>query len=84
VRTAGNPAALGKRLAAQVAAVDPDLAVSGIQTMDEVAAAMTQRKESMYLVSGFAALALVLAVIGLCGAPMAWRIPISAVRCATG
>lgn len=52
--------------------------------MDEVAAAMTQRKESMYLVSGFAALALVLAVIGLCGAPMAWRIPISAVRCATG
>jgi ABC-type antimicrobial peptide transport system permease subunit len=68
VRTAGNPAALGKRLAAQVAAVDRDLASTNIQTMEEVvSAAMLQRKETMYLIAGFAGLALVLAVIGLYG-----------------
>ena len=68
VRTAGNPAALGKRLAAQVAAVDKDLAAVNIQTMEEVVSgAMLQRKETMYLIAGFAGLALVLAVIGLYG-----------------
>src|SRR5215471_6566854 len=68
VRTAGNPAALGKRLAAQVAAVDKDLAAVNIQTMEEVVSgAMVQRKETMYLIAGFAGLALVLAVIGLYG-----------------
>jgi predicted permease len=68
VRTTGNPRALTKAIATQVAAVDRDLPVTNIQTMDDiVSAALTQRKETMYLVAGFAALALVLAVIGLYG-----------------
>jgi putative ABC transport system permease protein len=60
--------ALARVLPAQVAAVDPDLAVTNIQTMEEVvSAAMLQRREIMYLIAGFAVLALVLAVIGLYG-----------------
>ncbi len=68
LRTPGNPMALARVLPAQVAAVDPDLAVTNIQTMEEVvSAAMLQRREIMYLIAGFAVLALVLAVIGLYG-----------------
>ena len=68
LRTAGSPASLAKRLVAQVSALDRDLAVTNILPMEEVvASAMLQRKETMYLIAGFAALALVLAVIGLYG-----------------
>jgi predicted permease len=69
VRTAGgSPVALTRTLALRVAAVDRDLPVTGVQSMDEVVQnAMAQRKETMYLVAGFAGLALVLAVIGLYG-----------------
>jgi predicted permease len=64
----GNPAALAKVLAARVAAVDRDLPLTGVQTLeDSVENAMARRKQTMYLVAGFAALALVLAVIGLYG-----------------
>jgi putative ABC transport system permease protein len=65
VRTTGNPVSLAKVLAGQIAAVDRDLAVSNVQTMDEVVAgALSERQETMYLVAAFAGLALVLAVIG--------------------
>jgi putative ABC transport system permease protein len=68
LRTPGNPMALSRTLAAQVAAVDRDLAVTDVQPMEDVVAdAMLQRRETMYLIAGFAALALVLAVIGLYG-----------------
>jgi predicted permease len=68
LRTPGNPMALSRTLAAQVAAVDRDLAVTDVQAMEDVVAdAMLQRRETMYLIAGFAALALVLAVIGLYG-----------------
>jgi predicted permease len=69
VRTAGgNPAAMSKAVAAQVAAVDRDLPITGVRTMNEVVEnALAQRKQTMYLVAGFAGLALVLAVIGLYG-----------------
>jgi predicted permease len=64
----GNPAALAKTVAARVAAVDRDLPITSVQTMDEVVqTAMAQRRQTMYLVGGFATLALVLAVIGLYG-----------------
>jgi putative ABC transport system permease protein len=68
VRTAGNPMAMAKLLSAHVAAVDRDLPVTSVQTMEQVVAdTLVQRKETMYLIAGFAALALVLAVIGLYG-----------------
>jgi predicted permease len=68
LRTPGNPLALSRQLSAQVAAVDRDLAVTNVETMEDVVAgAMLQRRETMYLISGFAALALLLAVIGLYG-----------------
>jgi ABC-type antimicrobial peptide transport system permease subunit len=48
--------------------VDPNLAVSNVETMEDVVARATlQRRETLYLIGGFAALALVLAVIGLYG-----------------
>ena len=68
VRTPGDPQPLGKRIAALTASLDHDLPVTGIRTMDALVAASTlQRKETMILVAGFAALALALAVIGLYG-----------------
>ena len=68
LRTPGNPMALARALAAQVAAVDRDLAVTDVRPMEDVVAdAMLQRRETMYLIAGFAVLALVLAVIGLYG-----------------
>ncbi len=55
-------------LSRQVAAVDRDLPVTEIRTMENVVAdTLVQRQETMYLIAGFAALALVLAVIGLYG-----------------
>jgi putative ABC transport system permease protein len=68
VRAAGDPAAMSKLLSAQIAAVDRDLPVANIQTMEQVVAnTLAQRKETMYLIAGFAGLALVLAAIGLYG-----------------
>ena len=69
VRAAGgSPAALAKTMAARVAAVDRDLPITGIRTLDDgVQAAMAPRRQTTYLVGGFAALALVMAVIGLYG-----------------
>jgi predicted permease len=68
LRTAGNPAALAKLVTAEVVALDRDLPVTNIQTMEEfVDGALLQRRETMYLIAGFAGLALMLAVIGLYG-----------------
>ena len=68
LRTPGNPMALARLLATEVASVDRDMAVTQVQTMENIVAnAMLQRRETMYLIAGFAALALVLAVIGLYG-----------------
>ena len=68
IRTPLNPQSLSQRLVAQVASVDNNLALTGIRTMDEqVERALAQRKETMYLIAGFAGLALLLAIIGLYG-----------------
>jgi len=69
LRTAGNPTSLAHAVAEQVAAVDRNLALVDTETMDDlVADAMLQRRETLYLIAGFAALALLMAVIGLYGA----------------
>ena len=68
VRTAGDPMSLAPAVKAAIARVDKDQAVTRVRTMDEVAAqSMTQPRFRAQLVGSFAALALVLAAIGIFG-----------------
>jgi predicted permease len=67
-RTAGDPSAVLPRLREEIRAVDPRLPVSDARTMDAIAAdALAEPRFTTYLLSGFAALALLLAAIGLYG-----------------
>src|SRR5450432_114492 len=68
VRTAGDARALAGGLRAAVAAVDKEQPVTGLQTLeDAVAVTLLERRQTMYLITGFAAIAMLLAVIGLYG-----------------
>lgn len=68
VRTAGDPMAALGSVRAAVRSVDPDLPLAGVNTMDELISQTTgPRRFSLLLLGGFAALAVVLASIGLYG-----------------
>ena len=68
IRTTRDPLALAGAVRAQVKALDPNLPVASVRTMESVVADATARSRmSSYLVAGFAALALLLAAIGLYG-----------------
>lgn len=68
VRTTGDPLALASAVRARVRALDPDLPVASVRTMESVLADATARSRmSSYLLGGFAGLALLLAGIGLYG-----------------
>ncbi len=68
VRTAAAKGLMESRLRSAVAAVDPQLPLTGFQTMDEVRSAGTRGERFNALVfSVFAALALLLAAIGIYG-----------------
>ena len=68
IRTAGNPAPFANAARAQVFAVDRDQPVTGVQTLEDlVANSLSQQRQTMYLIAGFALLALVLAAVGLYG-----------------
>jgi putative ABC transport system permease protein len=68
VRTDGDPASLAPAVRGAVASVDRDLPVYRVTTMEKlVAESLAQRRFSMFLFGVFAALALVLAVVGLYG-----------------
>ena len=68
VRTGTDPAAMTSTLRAQVAALDPELPVFGVETMDELLAqSLTQPQVNMLLLTGFAILALLLAAVGIYG-----------------
>lgn len=68
VRTAGDPAAVIPSVRAAVRAVDPDLPLYDVQTMDQQLAGMiAQRRFSMTLLGTFAVLALVLGIVGVYG-----------------
>ncbi len=68
VRTAVDPMTLAPAVKAAIARVDKEQAVTRMRTMDEVAAEfMTQPRFRAQLVGSFAALALVLAAIGIFG-----------------
>ncbi|HEY2944685.1 MAG TPA: ABC transporter permease [Vicinamibacteria bacterium] len=68
VRTEAEPMALLPALRTAVRAVDPDQPLASVRTMDAVlAASVSDRRFSMLLLSAFAAMALLLAVLGLYG-----------------
>jgi predicted permease len=65
--TAGSPALLARSIAAEVAAVNPDLAVTFRPLADHVNAALTQERVIAMLSGFFGGLALLLAGLGLYG-----------------
>ncbi|HEU4563451.1 MAG TPA: ABC transporter permease [Gemmatimonadaceae bacterium] len=68
VRTAGNPLALAGAVRGAVRAVDADLPVYEMASMDQLLAGMiAQRRFSMALLGMFAALALALGLVGVYG-----------------
>ena len=68
VRTGSDPSAVADRIRDEVRAVNPNLPVSEIQTMqDLVSNSLDQPRSMMWLFVGFAATALLLAAIGTYG-----------------
>ena len=68
VRTAGDPLAALATIRRTVASVDPDLPLAGAATMESlIDSSLGSRRVAMLLLGGFAALALVLASVGLYG-----------------
>jgi putative ABC transport system permease protein len=68
VRSAVDPEALRRSLAAAVQAVDPDLPLTEVQTMDEiVGASMALGRVNIALYGGLATVALLLAALGIYG-----------------
>jgi putative ABC transport system permease protein len=68
VRTAGSPAALLSPIKQALARIEPDRAVSGIRTMDEVIHdSLGSRRFPMLLLLAFSIVALALAAVGISG-----------------
>lgn len=68
VRATGEPLALAGAAREAVGRLDANLPVSGVRAMEEVVGNATARSRvSSYLLAGFAALALILAAVGLYG-----------------
>jgi predicted permease len=68
VRASQEPAALTGAVRRVLAALDPELPLHGVRTLEErVARALTDRRTPALLATGFAAVALLLAAIGLYG-----------------
>jgi len=68
VRTSGEPAAITKSIAAAVRSVNPDYPIVRVRTMDEVVSqSLVSDRFAVIVFGSFAALALVLAAIGIYG-----------------
>ncbi|MCH7684496.1 MAG: ABC transporter permease [Gemmatimonadetes bacterium] len=68
VRTAGNPLALAPLIRREIEIMDPEVPMADIRLMDDyIAEAAAQTRFTLTLISVFAAMALVLASIGLYG-----------------
>lgn len=73
VRSARDPAALAAQVTREVHALDADLPVFDIATMeDRLADSLARRRLAMQLLVGFAGVALVLAAIGIYGVTSYW------------
>jgi putative ABC transport system permease protein len=67
-RTAGDPAGMTRSIAAAVNSIDPDLPLAGVKTMDQhVGEVLAVDRFGMVLYGSFAALALLLAAVGIYG-----------------
>jgi putative ABC transport system permease protein len=68
VRTAEDPAAMSKTIAAAVHSVDSEIALANLLTMDQVREeSLGEDRYTMILFAGFAAVALLLAAVGIYG-----------------
>jgi putative ABC transport system permease protein len=68
IATSGDPQNIGGAIREQLRAVDPDLPLSQVRTMPDVASeSMASRRATMLLLGVFGALALVLAAAGIYG-----------------
>jgi len=68
VRTEGNPAALSGPIRSEVLALDKEQPVSRIRTLDQIiSGSVQQQRFTMLLLGVFAAVALILAAVGLYG-----------------
>ncbi|HEX8898754.1 MAG TPA: FtsX-like permease family protein, partial [Chthoniobacterales bacterium] len=68
VRTRTEPGAMTETVRREILAIDPEQAVFNVATMDEVLAdSISLRRISMFLLVGFAGLALLLATVGIYG-----------------
>ncbi len=68
LRTAGDPGKLGEAIRREVQAVDPSVPVFGIRSMDDVVAkSLAARRFAVELLGVFAAIAFLLASIGIYG-----------------
>ena len=74
VKAGGDVAALASAVRREIHAVDPDLPLSDLHTMDEIVAqSASSRRWTMALLAGFAGLAVLLALIGIYGV-MSWLV----------
>jgi putative ABC transport system permease protein len=68
IRSAGDPLALASAAAAAVREIDPSQPVAEVRTMEQVVSATVARPRlNLYLLGGFAGMALLLAALGLYG-----------------
>jgi predicted permease len=88
VRTAGEPLTMTGAVRREIAAIDPEQPVTGIQSMDDLLDnGRNQTRFTVYLLGGFAVAALALALVGIYGAiaySVAQRAPELGIRLALG
>src|SRR6185369_10287194 len=73
LRTGQTPAALTEAVRQAVRKIDPDLPVFGIRAMQEVVAnSLAQRRFQLQMIGAFAAVALLLAALGIYGVTAFW------------
>ena len=68
IRSDVDPAQVSNAVRARLLEIDPDQPVTNVETVDQIAAeSLGQRRLTLWLIGGFAAVALILALIGLYG-----------------